>query len=443
MIANPFARSRSIRIPDPDPAPNPLISLSRLARIATVAAFSAAASAQTAQFVPLGTLPGGATPSSYAVAVSADGLTCAGGAESANGNEAFRWQAGVMIGLGYIPGGHTSSESTGVSADGSIVVGQSWNGTRFEAFRSINAGTPEGLGGLVPSTNQNILSIATGISDDGAVIVGWARSVTTGTAIEAFRHVGGVMSGLGDLPGGIQASVARAASPDGAIIVGDSDSASGNQAFIWTAGAGMQPLGDLPGGGFASAAFDITDDGTILVGYGNTDSGQEGCIWTNGVPQGVGALPSDELSATLFGVSADGSVAVGSSFVDPFIEAVIWTPETGLRHLQTTLSTDFGLDLPGWILFEARAISANGRTIAGQGLNPSNVLEGFLIRLPNPCPGDLDGDGVVALGDLSIVLSNFGTLSGATEEDGDLNGDEAVDLTDLAELLSRFGSACS
>jgi probable HAF family extracellular repeat protein len=347
-----------------------------------------------------------------------------------------------MTGLGYIPGGGTSSEATGVSADGSVVVGQSWNGTRFEAFRSLNGGTPEGLGGLVASTDQNILSIATGVSDDGAVIVGWARAFTTGTPIEAFRYAGGAMTGLGDLPGGIHASVARAATPGGEMIVGDSDSANGNQAFVWTGGS-MRPLDDLPGGGFASAAFDVTDDGTIVVGYGNSDMGQEACIWVYNVPHGVGALPSDEPSATLFGVSADGSVAVGSSFVDPFIEAVIWTPETGLRHLQTVLSTDYGLDLPGWILFEARAISADGRTIAGQGLNPSSVLEGFLIRLPNPCPGDLDGDGVVALGDLTILLSNFGTLSGATEGDGDLNGDGAVELTDLAGLLSLFGTTCA
>lgn len=412
--------------------------------LASLNAFAAidVATAQTAQFIPLGTLPGGATPSSYAVAVSADGQTCAGGAESSNGNEAFRWQAGVMTGLGYIPGGGTSSESTGVSADGSIVVGQSWNGTRFEAFRSIDGGTLEGLGGLVPSTNQNILSIATGVSENGAVIVGWARAVTTGTTIEAFRHVGGTISGLGDLPGGLTASVARAASPDGSIIVGDSVSSNGNEAFVWTIGTGMQPLGDLPGGGFASAAFDVADDGTIIVGYGNSDAGQEGCIWTDGVPQGVGALPSDEPAATLFGVSADGSVAVGSSFVDPFIEAVIWTPETGIRHLQTALQTDYGLDLTGWILFEARGISANGRTIVGQGLNPDNVLEGFVVRLPNPCPGDLDGDNVVALGDLTILLSNFGTLSGATEGDGDLDADEDIDLADLAAMLSLFGTSC-
>lgn len=59
-----------------------------------------------------------------------------------------------------------------------------------------------------------------------------------------------------------------------------------------------------------------------------------------------------------------------------------------------------------------------------------------------PCPGDLDGDGSVALSDLSQLLSHFGTSSGASASDGDLDGDGDVDLGDLAALLSAFGSSC-
>lgn len=57
------------------------------------------------------------------------------------------------------------------------------------------------------------------------------------------------------------------------------------------------------------------------------------------------------------------------------------------------------------------------------------------------CLGDLDGDGFVALGDLSILLANFGSLD-AEPEDGDLDEDGDVDLVDLSELLSRYGTAC-
>ncbi len=59
-----------------------------------------------------------------------------------------------------------------------------------------------------------------------------------------------------------------------------------------------------------------------------------------------------------------------------------------------------------------------------------------------PCPGDLNGDLVVDLDDLSIMLINFGQTSGMTYEDGDIDGDGDVDLDDLSELLVSFGGSC-
>ncbi len=60
---------------------------------------------------------------------------------------------------------------------------------------------------------------------------------------------------------------------------------------------------------------------------------------------------------------------------------------------------------------------------------------------PQPCPGDLDGDGQRDLSDLATLLANFGT-TGATPDQGDIDGDGDVDLSDLATLLSFFGTPC-
>ncbi len=57
-------------------------------------------------------------------------------------------------------------------------------------------------------------------------------------------------------------------------------------------------------------------------------------------------------------------------------------------------------------------------------------------------PGDVNGDHIVDINDLSILLAHFGTPSGATLADGDLEGDGDVDLSDLALLLSAFGTSC-
>lgn len=58
------------------------------------------------------------------------------------------------------------------------------------------------------------------------------------------------------------------------------------------------------------------------------------------------------------------------------------------------------------------------------------------------CPGDVNGDNRVDLSDLSLLLSNYGLLSGATRGQGDLTGDGRVDLSDLSAVLSQYGNAC-
>jgi hypothetical protein len=59
------------------------------------------------------------------------------------------------------------------------------------------------------------------------------------------------------------------------------------------------------------------------------------------------------------------------------------------------------------------------------------------------CRGDIDGNRIVDLSDLSTLLANYGVASGASFQTGDLNGDDAVGLGDLALLLGTFGRACA
>ncbi|MBI5863043.1 MAG: hypothetical protein HZB38_00750 [Planctomycetes bacterium] len=59
-----------------------------------------------------------------------------------------------------------------------------------------------------------------------------------------------------------------------------------------------------------------------------------------------------------------------------------------------------------------------------------------------PCTGDLNGDRLVDLIDLSTLLGHFGIQSGATLAEGDVNGDGRIDLTDLTMLLGEFGTIC-
>ena len=92
-----------------------------------------------------------------------------------------------------------------------------------------------------------------------------------------------------------------------------------------------------------------------------------------------GAFFSDAWDA-----SFDGSVIVGESASAFGVEAFIWTPSTGMRALKDLLETEYGLDLTGWTLTSARGISADGRTIVGEGINPLGFDEAWIATVPEP-----------------------------------------------------------
>lgn len=65
-------------------------------------------------------------------------------------------------------------------------------------------------------------------------------------------------------------------------------------------------------------------------------------------------------------------------------------------------------------------------------------LQDNVFQLP-PCEGDANGDNIVNLDDLNIILANFGSAV----SEGDLNNDGVVDLQDLNVVLGLFGSSCN
>jgi hypothetical protein len=56
------------------------------------------------------------------------------------------------------------------------------------------------------------------------------------------------------------------------------------------------------------------------------------------------------------------------------------------------------------------------------------------------CPGDLDGDGQVAVTDVLLFLSDFGCVDAPCV--GDANGDGNTNVEDLLLMLSTFGAIC-
>jgi uncharacterized membrane protein len=148
---------------------------------------------------------------------------------------------------------------------------------------------------------------------------------------------------LGDLEGGGEFSEPYAATADGNLCVGRAQSAASGaerfEAFRWTEDDGLVGLGDLDGGEFESWALGVSDDGLTVVGFGTTAQGQE---------------------------------------------AMIWTQAAGMRRLAERIAEDPNADIAKWTLTYAAAISADGRTIAGHGRDPSGNVQAWVWRAPAP-----------------------------------------------------------
>jgi probable HAF family extracellular repeat protein len=275
-----------------------------------------------------------------------------------------------MVGLGDLPGGAFQSGARSVSGDGSIILGTGADDTGDVPFRwegGVMAGLPRPAGSIL---------YAGGLSANGQVIVG---GIDNGLTLEAFRIENGVITTLGDLPGGTACSVATAISADGRVIVGDATTADNNfnTGFRLEDGV-MQDL-------HVKYVEAVSPDGSVVVG------GKGGAYrWENGVVTNLGFLPTAKPFSAARAASNFGRVIVGQSAGQAFI----WDAEHGMRPLQDVL-TGLGLDLTGWHLRLANAVTPDGLTIVGYGQNPAGYTEAWIAQVPEPATLGLLGFGVV------------------------------------------------
>ena len=255
-------------------------------------------------------------PYSGAKGVSADGSVIVGDSFYAGGKtnvQAFKYANGIMTGLGFLGGG-TVSSAAAVSSDGSVIVGMSFTQStqKTEAFKYTN-GTMTGLGNLGGNSGVNNAN-ANGVSADGSVIVGrsWLDRIT----YHAFKYADGIMTDLGSLAGSEGKSTAYAVSADGSTIVGNSYYTGGgtnSHAFKYANGT-MTDLGSLTGSVGRSTAYAASADGSVIVGesyYTGGGTKNHAFKYANGTMTDLGTLGGAYANA--YGVSPDGLVIVGSS----------------------------------------------------------------------------------------------------------------------------------
>jgi len=240
----------------------------------------------------IATLPFGWFAEANAVSANGEvvvGISNYGGGQQQQG---FRWEAGRIIGIG-------GWSATGVSADGTVIVG--YGATNNAPFRW------EGGTLKVP---PGVRGAAFGVSPDGIVVVGVIDG-SFGDNFEAFRWEGETLTGLGDLPGSRHYSYANAASSMGKVVVGFGTSEYGSEAVQWTHESGIETIWSVLTRGGANPAFQgwselteataVSPDGRYVVGAGIHNGEYEAFL---------ADLKTDPAPCPTKGVGMPGSVSV-------------------------------------------------------------------------------------------------------------------------------------
>jgi hypothetical protein len=178
---------------------------------------------------------------------------------------------------------------------------------------------------------------------------------------------------------------------------------------------------------------------TVSVTYSDVQDGQPGVYIADGctLDWGPGNIETDPLFVDPD--AGDYRPMNESPCIDAADNDVLFTDFADLDN-DDVMCEEIPVDLDG----SARRQDAIDTPDTGNGLAPIVDMGAFEFgdESPHACPYDFDGDNIVGLTDLAIVLGNYGSTSGMTYEDGDGNCDGDVDQGDLLNLLEAYGTQC-
>ena len=227
--------------------------------------------------------PAGVVTDIIADSVSGDGSVVAGSIGRTSTHDAFSWKNGQFTLLGALTG-DSSSDVEGISGDGSVAVGLSWNigGPETAVFWKGNSPTPFRLAVLPECVVE---PRPRGVSYDGAIVVASCRDGHGPDPLPqqmSFRVESGHVMRLETLSGAIRGAIARSVSGDGAIVVGDALHDNSFEPAVWF-GVGCEPTSlhgfleskcglDL-GSWLLTSTGGISADGTTIHGFGQNPQG--------------------------------------------------------------------------------------------------------------------------------------------------------------------------
>jgi hypothetical protein len=227
---------------------------------------------------------------------------------------------------------------------------------------------------------------------------------------------------------GISIDRARAVSLNGAVVVGSSESTlsapniSAREAFRWTLESGLVPLGGLDGGYFSSIAYDLSGDGSLIIGESRTDSGSEAFIWdeTNGMRNLQAVLEGD------FGLDISGwtlRAALGISENGRAIVGVGINP-SGFTEAWIAFLPIIGPDTDGDGLTDSEELNVFGTDPLNPDTDADGLTDGTEVNThaTDPLNPDTDGDGLTDGEEVNVHATD--PLNSDSDGDGLIDGDE-------------------
>ncbi len=420
-------------------------------------ALATAPAAQGQEFFPIGSLDGstGARGQlNFVRAISADGQLAAGGAilsgtSVCDSQQGYTWYRGDGI-QPFAVIGECVTSVFDMSADGQTIVGSGSPTNPLRAyFWTEDSGFTEipqifedgGRTFFDPDTTRLRLT------GDGSAVFGTGFSIEAGTSFIDSRPYRWTPSGgyeFLDIPPSSTVAIPTGTNSDGSVTVGFTRPGGGEAPLIpaiWSEDGSVRNI-DGPADTSISFFRDVTPDGSVLIGGGRfTDSNvPRSYSWTeDGGWLDLGDFPAGGTGGFPLAVSDDGSVIVGTYTLFGFGgRAYIWTEDTGITDLND-FARGLGIDLLGWTLTEATAISADGRTIAGVGTNPAGVDDSWVLSLESTnCPADFDGDGRLSLFDFLAFQNAFDSGDLAA----DFDSDGRFSLFDFLAFQNAFDAGC-
>ncbi len=292
-------------------------------------------------------------------------------------------------------------------------------------------------------------SVAFGAGDGQQV--GYGGGPGTAGKSHALLWQGSSASAVNLNPVGFTYSEARAAAAGQQIGFGSGPATQGFvHALLWSGSAAS--FVDLHPSGFVYSEARFVRDGQ-QVGLAGQDSTKDpagrypdarAILWTGTAASAVDLTPAGFTSCVANGVANGRQVGWGKGpDTQDNYHALLWSG-----------SADSVVDLHQFVpdTFTSSYASA---------INASGVIAGYVVVyvdngtgqlrpkvhaglwVPGLLTGDCDGDGVVTIFDVLIVVQAFGTAAGDANYDAraDINGDGVCNIFDVLLVISAFGSS--